>query len=201
MKEKYNKLESEYEKEKSRLKKDNQKLKKENENLINLCSELKIEVNRLENNLSMAQNYIEEVNKINNDLNNMNNMNSINNYESELNLKEIDDIKKKTQELIEAKPFNREHLIEPSKIKQEAKDTIEKVMREKIPENFYNSMNSINSDKFNENINNNNFINSDGIGDLDEFKFAEESKEIERGNDNNSYNSSKLKLLKRTKRK
>ena len=38
---------------------------KENENLINLCSELKIEVNRLENNLSMAQNYIEEVNKIN----------------------------------------------------------------------------------------------------------------------------------------
>ena len=117
---------------KNLMKKDNLKLKKENENLIKLCSELKIEVNRLENNLAMAQNYIEEANKMNNDINDLNNINDINDYEGELNLKEIDDIKKKTQELMEMKPLNKEHFIEPSKIKQQAIDTIEKVMREKI---------------------------------------------------------------------
>ena len=182
------------------MKKDNQKLKKENENLIKLCSQLKIEVNRLENNLAMAQNYIEEANKMSNDLNDINNINNMNNYESDLNLKEIEDIKKKTQELMEMKPLNKEHFIEPSKIKQQAIDTIEKVMKEKIPDNFFNSINSISSDKALDN--NNHFINLDGIGDLDEFKFGEESKEskeIEKGN--NSFNSSKLKLLKRTKRK
>ena len=135
----------------------------------------------------MAQNYIEQANNYNNDFNN-----EQQNYETELNIKEIDDIKKKTQEIIEAKPFNREHIVEPSKIKQEAIDTIEKVMREKIPENFYNSVNSINSDKINDNM------NLEEIGDLDEFKFGEESKEMER--ENNSFNS-KLKLIKRTKRK
>ena len=135
----------------------------------------------------MAQNYIEQANKYNNDFT------SEQNYETELNTKEIDDIKKKTQELIEAKPFNREHIVEPNKIKQEAIDTIEKVMREKIPENFYNSVNSINSDKNNDNV------NYDDIENLDEFKFGEESKEIER--DNNSFNSNRLKLIKRAKRK
>ena len=66
-------------------------------------------------------------------------------------------------------------------------------MREKIPENFYNSVNSINSDKNNDNV------NYDDIENLDEFKFGEESKEIER--DNNSFNSNRLKLIKRAKRK
>ena len=150
----------------------------------------------------MAQNYIEEANQLNQNITNLNNNNDNNpNYEDDLNLKEIDDIKKKTQELIETKPFTREHFIEPSKIKQQAIDTIEKVMKEKIPENFYNSINSINSEKINDNINNNNFGNLEEIGDLNEFKFGEESKEIERGNENNSFNSSKLRLLKRTKRK
>ena len=152
----------------------------------------------------MAQNYIEEANRLNADVTNMN-TNQISNYEDDLNFKEIDDIKKKTQELIETKPFNKEHFIEPSKIKQQAKDTIEKVMKEKIPENFYNSINSNFSERINENnninINNNNFSNLEGIGDLDDFKFGEESKEMEREKDNNSFNSNKLKLLKRTKRK
>ena len=73
LQEKYNNLEKEYENQKNKiinenkdiinkLKKENQKLKKDKENLIKLCSQLKIEVNRLENNLSMAQNVIEEAN-------------------------------------------------------------------------------------------------------------------------------------------
>ena len=147
----------------------------------------------------MAQNYIEEANQLNQDIN-LNNNNNNPNYEDDLNLKEIDDIKKKTQELIDTKPFTREHFIEPSKIKQQAIDTIEKVMKEKIPDNFYSSINSITNEKINDNINNNNFGNLEEIGDLDEFKYGEESKEIEREKDN-SFSSSKLRLLKRTKRK
>ena len=42
----------------------------------------------------MAKNYIEQANKYNNDFTNEQN------YETELNTKEIDDIKKKTQELL-----------------------------------------------------------------------------------------------------
>ena len=80
---------------------------------------MKIEVNRLENNLSIAQNVIEEANNMNygiheNDLN-----------DKELNYNEINDIKKKTQEIIEEKPFDKKYIIEPSKIRQQAKDTIE----------------------------------------------------------------------------
>ena len=208
LKEKYQALENEYQNEKTKLKKENQKLKKDNENLIKLCSQLKIEVNRLENSLSIAQNYIEEANKLNNDINNINNMNNLNDYESEINLKEIDDIKKKTQELIEAKPFNREHFIEPSKIKQQAKDTIEKVMREKINDNnFYSSINSNNNYNNMNNFNNNeieddnNFNSINSLNSLNnDIKLKEENKEMEGGRDN-SFNSAKLKLLKRTKRK
>ena len=45
------------------MKKENKKLKDDKKNLINLCTELKIEINRLENNLSMAKEIIEENNK------------------------------------------------------------------------------------------------------------------------------------------
>ena len=59
----------------------------------------------------------------------LNNDNNINDNENEINYNEINDIKKKTQEIIEAKPFEKKHFIEPSKIKQQAIDTIEKVMK------------------------------------------------------------------------
>ncbi len=158
-------------------------MKKEKENLIKLCSQLKIEVNRLENNLSIAQNVIEEANNMNYVLNE--NIGD----ESEINYNEINDIKKKTQELIEAKPFDKKHFIEPSKIKQQAIDKIEKVMREKIPDNLYKMEES------NANIDNN-YENYDDFNNV----FKEENKEME-SNSKDSLNAQKLKLLKRTKRK
>ena len=134
----------------------------------------------------MAQNFIEEANNLNYTLNE----NDINNNNNEINYNEMNDIKKKTQELIEANPFDKKHYIEPSKIKQQAIDTIEKVMREKIPDNFYKLEES------NANIENNNYDN------YEEFNndLREEKKIIEE-NPKDLLNAQKLKLLKRTKRK
>lgn len=46
----------------TKLKKENKKIKEERDKLVNLCGELKIEVNRLENNLSITQNIIDNSN-------------------------------------------------------------------------------------------------------------------------------------------
>ena len=48
----------------NKLKKDNKKIKDEKNKLIKLCSQLKIEVNRLENHLSITQNFIADANQI-----------------------------------------------------------------------------------------------------------------------------------------
>jgi DNA repair exonuclease SbcCD ATPase subunit len=77
LQEKYSNLSEEYEQQKKKIKeenknkieqikKENKKLKEEKKNLIKLCTELKIEINRLENNLSMAKEIIEENDKISN---------------------------------------------------------------------------------------------------------------------------------------
>ena len=208
LEDKYTNLEKEYETKKkkiisdnkdiiNKLKKENQKLKKEKENLIKLCSKLKIEVNRLENNLSIAQNVIEEATNMNYDINDNAIVNE-NDIGNEINYDEINDIKKKTQELIEPNPFDKKHFIEPSKIKQQAIDTVEKVMREKIPDDFYKEEESnINYDNY-ENYNNFSEINN-------EFRERnrEENKEEDYGNDNlkNILNMTKQKMIKRTKRK
>ena len=117
---------------------------------------------------------------------------------NEINYDEINDIKKKTQELIEPNPFDKKHFIEPSKIKQQAIDTVEKVMREKIADDFYKEEESnINYDNY-ENYNNFSEINN-------EFRERnrEENKEEDYGNDNlkNILNMTKQKMIKRTKRK
>ena len=46
----------------TKLKKENKKIKEERDKLVTLCGELKIEVNRLENNLSITQNIIDNSN-------------------------------------------------------------------------------------------------------------------------------------------
>lgn len=46
----------------TKLKKENKKIKEERDKLVTLCGELKIEVNRLENNLSLTQNIIDNSN-------------------------------------------------------------------------------------------------------------------------------------------
>lgn len=57
-----NKIKNELNEKINKLKKDNKKIKEERDRLIKLCGELKIEVNRLENNLSLTQNAIENSN-------------------------------------------------------------------------------------------------------------------------------------------
>ena len=200
LQEKYNNLEKVYEEQKqkiinenkdiiAKLKKENKKLKNDKENLIKLCSDLKIEVNRLENNLSIAQNYIDEANNLNMDINDFDRINENN---PEINYQEMNDIKKKTQELIDEKPFSQKHFIEPSKIKQQAIDTIEKVMREKIPDE-YSEKNWESDSKFGFNESQNKELNdNNSINDYKDFAKNERSDILD---------ASKLKLLKRTKKK
>lgn len=57
-----NKIKTELNEKINKLKKDNKKIKEERDRLIKLCGELKIEVNRLENNLSLTQNAMENSN-------------------------------------------------------------------------------------------------------------------------------------------
>ena len=57
-----NKIKNELNEKINKLKKDNKKIKEERDRLIKLCGELKIEVNRLENNLSLTQNAMENSN-------------------------------------------------------------------------------------------------------------------------------------------
>ena len=75
LQEKYTNLSEEYEQQKNKIKQENKnknekykkeikKLKEEKNNLIKLCTELKVEINRLDNKLSMTEQVIEAENNL-----------------------------------------------------------------------------------------------------------------------------------------
>ena len=132
LQDKYTNLSDEYEQQKKKIKeenknkieqikKENKKLKEDKKNLIKLCTEFKIEINRLENNLSMAKEIIEENDKMNNKKEQIQNggnyINNINNF---------DDIIK-------------EKYVDPEIIKQKARNDAGLLIKEREKNNANNS--------------------------------------------------------------
>ena len=144
MQEKYTHLSEEYEEQKNKIREENKKkldkyvkeirkIKEEKNNLIKLCTQLKIEINRLENNLSMAQQVIEGEKRFN--VNNINKIENGSNYVN--NIKNVDDM-------------INEKYVAPEIIKQKAQNDAEILIKER-EKNIYKKNNDDKSPKFNGN--------------------------------------------------
>ena len=180
LQEKISKLSDVYEEQKNKIikenkekiekyKKENKKIKEEKNSLIKLCSELKIEINRLENNLSMAQKIIEGPNSldVDNKINfNENHFFKYNNYIMDNNNNENKNkeyIENGNGAYIQNNTKNNENIdldnryIDPELIKQKARNDVDLLLIERgINENKDKKKN----ENGNKNLSNNKNINN-----------------------------------------
>ena len=205
LQEKINNLSDIYEEQKNKINKENQekiekykkdykKIKEEKNNLIKLCSELKIQINRLENNLSMAQKIMEgpqsldkdiDINfkenpffKYNNYIIDNNNQNINKDYVENGAYIQNNDNGNKEMEI----DINNKY-IDPELIRQKARNDVDLLLIEKgISENKDNSKNKNN--KYNKKENGNKIINNNNKKDIN-------------NNYSNNINKSKNKNIKR----
>ena len=146
------KIIKDYENKLSKEKEISFKLKKEIKKLIKKCSDLQIEKNRIEN-INELNNY----NYINIPSNNKIDSYSFNNYENQIDEKDINEIKKKTYNIIDDENQNKNYKINKKEIREQTKQRINNIMNfaelnmmKNSDSNFNNTLRSnYNMDQYN----------------------------------------------------